>query len=68
MVYYTWYNNHPQKDIRFNFIVKSGEADMYISTYDDKDGNLTLADRLPKSKRDPWTYWVSEGNRPTSNV
>jgi hypothetical protein len=69
-VYFLWFNSHSNKDIRLNFLVRSGLADVYISTFTERDSesSLTLAERLPTSKRDPWTYWIFEENRQTSNI
>ncbi len=68
IVYFMWYNSHRNKDVRFHLTVKKGMADLYVSTYDERnatDENL-IGNLLPTSKRD--SLWVLEDIRPITPV
>ncbi len=65
IAYYEYYN-WQDEDIKLTLSVRSGEADMYISTFSEIDSSQNLVSRLPKSKRN--AFWVLESVSPLSSA
>jgi hypothetical protein len=56
IVYFMWFNANKNKDIKIQFTVKKGQADLFINTYDERLNKENMADLLPDKKNKAYFY------------